>query len=167
MTVVVLVLLVAAVVATLAVIGYRMGPAPGQPPVTRRDRRIQEEIASNSAFRMQANPNLRSDRDTAAMSLAAAAVTSARERRIGDPSLNETEALADALVELDRLERQSTSTTIAPLVVAVLEHLTAVGVLDDPELDGPELTALLTSDIASNPGIAVRIIGVRSLEQWP
>ncbi|KAA3640929.1 MAG: hypothetical protein DWP92_02105 [Armatimonadetes bacterium] len=165
----ILVLIVVAVLvfAGLAVIGYRMGPAPGRQVITERDSRLQEERADQAAFRARANPNLRSDRSEAVESLAAAAVLQARTSVGVRPSLNETEALADALVHLDHLEREGAETSIGPLIPDVSLHLFSAGVLNSIDLGDPELSGLTCADVATNPGIIVRIVGVDDLSRWP
>jgi hypothetical protein len=166
---VVLVLVVAAVLvfAGLAVMGYRMGAAPGRPAITERDRKLQEERADLAAFRTQGNPNLRSDREKAVVSFSASAVLEARASRHVDGSLNETEALADAISHLDHLEREASGASIVPLMADVSNYLAEVDVLNELDPSSPEIAALSPDDLVGNPGILIRLVGVADLDAWP
>ena len=162
-----IVVVVVLILAGLAVIGYRMGPPPGGRALTERDRRLQVERADQAGFRRQANPSLRSDRIEAVESLAAAAVRMARRSVDVQPSLNATEALADAMDRLDQLERDATEVSLGPLVADVAIYLASVGVLNYLDPGNPELTGLTPDDLAVNPGLAIRIAEVADLYAWP
>jgi hypothetical protein len=167
MVVLILGVLVVLVVAALAVMGYRMGPAPGQAAITERDQRLQSERADQAAFRLEANPNLRTDHERAVKSLSASAVLEARASRQVDGSLNETEALANAIVHVDHLERDAIGTSVGPLIADLSDYLAEVGVLNELDPVRPEIAALSPDDLAGNPGILIRLIGVADLGAWP
>lgn len=80
-----------------------------------------------------------------------------------EPLLNETEALAEAVSHLDRLEREATGVSLGPLVSEIAAALVSVGVLDRFNLGNPELTALTPDDFAASPGLVIRVAGVADL----